>query len=65
MLKSIVKMLQNRIAPISLHKVRAHAKVAWNEEANKLTKSGNKLIDLDPIKPYEFCPVHSILVLPR
>jgi hypothetical protein len=51
MLTSIVKMLQNRIAPISLYKVRAHAK------ANKLTKSDNKLTGLDPIEPYEF--VHS------
>jgi hypothetical protein len=57
MLTPMVKMLQNCIVPVSLHKVKAHAEVVGNEEVDKLAKSGNKLTHLDPIEPYEF--VHS------
>jgi hypothetical protein len=54
MLTCIVKMLQNSIASILLHKVGAHAKVARNEEADKLAKSGNKLKHLDQVEQYEW-----------
>jgi ribonuclease HI len=38
----IVKLLKNRVAPTTLHKVRAHTNIIGNEEAEKLAKEGNK-----------------------
>jgi ribonuclease HI len=55
MLALIAKMLKDRIAPTTLHKVRAHTNIKGNEEANKLAKEGSK-IDLEndmPIQPHE------------
>jgi hypothetical protein len=48
-------MLKNRIAPVTLHKVRAHTNVIRNEEADTLAKEGSK-IDLEndiPTQPHE------------
>jgi ribonuclease HI len=39
----IVKLLKNYIAPIALHKVRAHTNIKGNEEADKLAKEGSKI----------------------
>jgi ribonuclease HI len=39
----IVKLLKNRTAPATLHKVRAHTNIKGNEEANKLVKEGSKI----------------------
>jgi hypothetical protein len=54
LLAPIGTLLQNCTTPISLHKVETHAKIVGNEETNKLVISGNKLIHLNPFKPYEF-----------
>jgi ribonuclease HI len=49
----IVKLLKDREALTTLHKVRAHTNIIGNEEADKLAKEGSK-IDLEndmPLKP--------------
>jgi ribonuclease HI len=42
-LASIVNMLKNRTATTTINKVRAHANVIGNEEADKLAKEGSKI----------------------
>jgi ribonuclease HI len=37
----IVKLLKDRVAPTTLHKVRAHTNIIGNEEADKLAKEGS------------------------
>jgi ribonuclease HI len=39
----IIKLLKNRIAPTTLHKVRAHTNIKGYEEADKLAKEGSKI----------------------
>jgi ribonuclease HI len=60
LLADIVKMLQNRTFPLTIHKVRAYTNIIGNEEADKLAKEGNKIILIDelPSELHEF--VHSL-----
>jgi hypothetical protein len=39
----IVKLLKDRVATTTLHKVRAHTNIIGNEEADKLAKEGSKI----------------------
>jgi ribonuclease HI len=42
-LSSMVHILQSRIHPLSIHKVRAHTHIPGNDIADQLAKDGNKL----------------------
>jgi ribonuclease HI len=56
LLADIIKMLQERTLPLTIHIVRAHTNVTGNEEADKLAKEGNKktLEDDLPLESHEF-----------
>jgi hypothetical protein len=48
-------MLKNRTTTTYLYKVRAHINIIGNEEANKLTKEGSKIVLVSdiPFQPHE------------
>ena len=52
-LESIIKMLQSRTQPTTLHKVKAHTNISGNEQADKLAKMGYKLDHRDAVTTYE------------
>jgi hypothetical protein len=49
----MAQLLQNRIQPITLYKLRAHVKIDGNEQTNKLAKDGLELDHRIAIHPYE------------
>ena len=53
-LKEIVEMLQRRIQPTIMYKVRAYANIEGNEKADKLAKVGREKGHYDAINPHEF-----------
>jgi ribonuclease HI len=58
-LTSIVNILKNRIATTHLYKVRAHTNIIGNEEADKLTKEGSKIVLVNdiPFTRRKECPM--------
>ena len=56
-LQKIVELLQERIQPTTVYKVRAHANIEGNENAHKLAKEGREKEHTDAINPHKF--VHS------
>jgi ribonuclease HI len=52
-LATMVQLLQNRIQPITLYKVRGHVNIDGNEQADKLAKEGLELDHKIAIHPYE------------
>jgi ribonuclease HI len=52
-LATMVQLLQNRIQPITLYKVRAHVNIDGNEQADTLAKEGLELDHRNAIHPYE------------
>ena len=52
-LASMVQMLLGRTQITTIHKVRAHANIDGNEQADKLAKRGRKLEHEDAEHPYE------------
>jgi ribonuclease HI len=61
----IVKLLKDRVATTTLHKVRAHTNIIGNEEADKLAKEGSKIDPENdmPTPSTRKCPFHTILVV--
>ena len=52
-LESMITMMQARIQPLILYKVRAHAHIDGNEQADQLAKAGKSKPHRGPIYPYE------------
>jgi len=49
----MVKMIKKRTQPTTIYKVKAHAKIGRNEQANQLAKEGTKKRDYEPAyKPH-------------
>jgi ribonuclease HI len=55
----IVKMLKNRTAPTTLHKIRAHTNTIGNKEADKLAKEGSKIHPENDMPTQEHEHAHS------
>ena len=53
-LQEIVELLQQRIQPITLYKVRAHINIEGNEKAIKLSKKGRNKEHTNAINPHKF-----------
>ena len=59
-LESIVRMLQSRTQTTTLHKVKAHANISGNEQADKLAKLGCTLDHRHAVETYEHAHPHHI-----
>ena len=53
-LTSMVEMLKSRTQPTTIYKVKAHANIDGNEQADQLAKDGTKKEYRFATKPYEF-----------
>ena len=53
-LSEMIELLQNRTQPTTLYKVRAHANIDGNEQANKLAKEGNLKSHSNAHMPHKF-----------
>ena len=53
-LDEIVEMLQRRIQPTTMYKVRVHANIVGNEKVDKLAKEGRKKGHYNAINLHEF-----------
>jgi surface antigen len=53
-LTSMVEMLKNRTQPTTIYKVKAHAKIDGNEQADQLAKQGTKKRYRFAAKTYEY-----------
>ena len=56
-LATMVQLLQNRIQPITLYKVKAHVNIDGNEQAYKLAKEGQEIEHRIATHPYEHAHV--------
>ena len=57
-LTQIIQMLQSRIQPTSIHKVKAHSNITSNNIVDTLAKNGRHKQHSLPTEPHEFA--HSI-----